>query len=136
MSQDQVRALYESLIAGWNDHDGAAMAGPFARDGVVIGFDGSVSTGRDTISAEMSRIFADHETGRYVVEVRDVRRLGTDAMLLRAVAGLVPPGKSAITPETNAHQTVVAEQRPGRWQVVSSKTPPPSSTVAPSWSRR
>jgi|SRR5215204_3250893 len=113
-----MRALYDTLIASWNDHDGAAMAAPFADDGVVIGFDGSVSSGRETIKSEMTRIFADHETGRYAVKVRDVRALGADAMLLRAIAGLVPPGKSAINPETNAHQTVVAEQRAGGWQVV------------------
>jgi hypothetical protein len=34
------------------------------------------------------------------------------------VAGLVPPGSSAVKPEVNAHHTVVAEQLGGRWQVV------------------
>jgi uncharacterized protein (TIGR02246 family) len=118
VSEVDVPALYGALIAGWNDHDGAAMAAPFADDGVVIGFDGSVSSGKDTISAEMTQIFADHETGRYAVKVRNVQALGSDAVLLRAIAGLVPPGKSAINPETNSHQTVVAEQRNGRWQIV------------------
>jgi hypothetical protein len=40
------------------------MATPFAEDGVMIGFDGSVSSGSQTIGTEMSKIFADHETGR------------------------------------------------------------------------
>ena len=64
MSENDVRALYEQLIAGWNAHDGEAMAAPFAVDGVIIGFDGSVSSGKQTIGAEMANIFADHETGR------------------------------------------------------------------------
>jgi uncharacterized protein (TIGR02246 family) len=67
MGENEVRALYDKLIAAWNDHDGDAMAEPFAADGVVIGFDGSVSSGAQTISTDMSRIFADHETGRYAV---------------------------------------------------------------------
>ena len=118
MGQQDVRALYDSLIAGWNDHDGAAMAGPFAEDGVVIGFDGSVSSGQQTISTEMASIFADHEPGRYAVKVHSVRSLGPQAMILRAIAGLVPPGQTAINPGTNSHQTVVAEQHEGQWKIV------------------
>jgi uncharacterized protein (TIGR02246 family) len=118
MSEDEVHALYDALIAGWNDHDGAAMAAPFADDSVVIGFDGSLHTGRHTIGTQMARIFADHETGRYVIKVREVRAVGSDAMLLRAIAGLIPPGQTTINSDTNSHQTVVAERRDGRWQVV------------------
>jgi uncharacterized protein (TIGR02246 family) len=118
MAQQEVRALYDSLIAGWNDHDGAAMAGPFAEDGVVIGFDGSVSSGKQTISSEMANIFADHETGRYAVKVTSVRELGQHAVILRAIAGLVPPGRTAINPKTNSHQSVVAEMQHGQWRIV------------------
>jgi uncharacterized protein (TIGR02246 family) len=63
-------------------------------------------------------IFADHETGRYAVKVQSVRTLGPQATMLRAIAGLVPPGQTAINPETNAHQTVVAEAQQGQWKIV------------------
>jgi uncharacterized protein (TIGR02246 family) len=118
MGENDVRTLYDRLIAAWNDHDGVAMAEPFAAEGVVIGFDGSVSSGKQTISTEMSNIFADHETGRYAVKVHSVRPLGAQAMILRAIAGLVPPGRTAINPETNSHQTVVADQQGGEWRIV------------------
>jgi uncharacterized protein (TIGR02246 family) len=118
MGENEVRALYDRLIAAWNDHDGGAMAGPLAEDGVVIGFDGSVSSGRQTIETEMSSIFADHETGRYAVKVHSVRPIGTQAVILRAIAGLVPPGHARINPQTNSHQTVVAEEQHGQWQIV------------------
>jgi uncharacterized protein (TIGR02246 family) len=49
MGENEVTALYDTLITAWNDHDGTAMAAPFAEDGVVIGFDGSVSSGKQTI---------------------------------------------------------------------------------------
>ena len=39
-------------------------------------------------------------------------------MIVRAIAGLVPPGKSAISPATNSHQTVVAEKQDGEWRIV------------------
>jgi uncharacterized protein (TIGR02246 family) len=118
MSENEVRALYDRLITGWNGHDGTAMAALFAADGVVIGFDGSVSSGRQTIGTEMSNIFADHETGRYAVKVKSLRELGQHAMILRAIAGLVPPGQTLIKADTNSHQTVVAEDRDGQWRIV------------------
>ena len=118
MSENEVTALYEKLIAGWNAHDGEAMAAPFAADGVIIGFDGSMSTGKQTIGAEMASIFAEHETGRYAVKVQSVRTLGPEAVILRAIAGLVPPGQGAINAETNSHQTVVAESQDGQWRIV------------------
>jgi uncharacterized protein (TIGR02246 family) len=118
MGENEVLALYDRLIAGWNHHDGDAMAEPFAADGVVIGFDGSVSPGRQGIATEMSSIFADHETARYAVKVHSVRPLGPQVMIVRAIAGLVPPGQTAINPETNSHQTVVAEEQQGQWRIV------------------
>ena len=118
MSENAVTALYSKLIAGWNANDGEAMAEPFAEDGVIIGFDGSVSAGKERIGTEMSDIFADHETARYAVKVRSIRPLGSQAVILRAVAGLVPPGRTAINPETNSHQTVVAEEQRGGWKIV------------------
>jgi uncharacterized protein (TIGR02246 family) len=118
MSENEVRALYDTLITGWNDHDGTAMAALFADDGVVIGFDGSLSSGQQMIDTEMSNIFADHVTARYAVKVKAVRPLGQHAMILRAIAGLVPPDQTAIRRETNSHQTVVAEDRDGQWRIV------------------
>src|SRR5215211_7641341 len=118
MNENEIRTLYEKLIAGWNAHDAEAMAAPFAEDGVIIGFDGSVSSGARAIAAEMAGIFADHETGRYAVKVKSVRGLGSQAVILRAIAGLVRPGHSAINSQTNSHQTVVAEEQNGQWRIV------------------
>jgi uncharacterized protein (TIGR02246 family) len=118
MNENEIRTLYEKLIAGWNAHDAEAMAAPFAEDGVIIGFDGSVSSGARAITAEMAGIFADHETGRYAVKVKSVRGLGSQAVILRAIAGLVRPGHSAINSQTNSHQTVVAEEQSGQWRIV------------------
>jgi uncharacterized protein (TIGR02246 family) len=118
VGENEVEALYEKLIAGWNAHDAAAMAAPFADDGVIIGFDGSVSSGRETIGKEMASIFADHETGRYAVKLQSIRPLGPQAVILRAIAGLVQPGQSVINPQTNSHQTVVAEAQDGQWRIV------------------
>ena len=136
MGENDVRALYDTLITAWNDHDGTAMAAPFAEDGVIIGFDGSVSSGRQTISSEMANIFADHETGRYAVKVKAVRELGQRAVILRAIAGLVPPGQTAIRSETNSHQTVSPKRRTANGGSCSSRTLLPCSTAGRAWSRK
>jgi uncharacterized protein (TIGR02246 family) len=47
-----------------------------------------------------------------------VRPLGSGGALLRAVVGMIPPGAGELDPARNAHQTVVAEERDGRWRIV------------------
>lgn len=114
----RVRGLYEDVIAGWNARNGTAFAEPFAPDGDSLGYDGSHTHGRAGLASDLQNIFDHHPTGRYVVVVKDIRPVGADGMILRALTGLVPPGASAVRPETNAWQTVVAERRPEGWQVV------------------
>lgn len=112
-----IRALYQQLVAGWNERDGDAMAQPFLDDGELIGFDGSQQMGRAEIAATMRQIFADHPTAAFVAKVRGVRLLGPEAAILRAVAGMVPPGKADLEPKVNTHHTVVAVKREGEWRI-------------------
>lgn len=112
-----VRALYRQVLDGWNAHDADAFAAPFTEDGETIGFDGSQLSGKAEIVATLKQIFADHVTASYVAKVRNVRMLGADAAVLRAVVGMVPPGQLDILPTVNAIQTLVAVRRDGAWHV-------------------
>lgn len=94
--EKEVRALYERLIAGWNERSAEGMAAPFAPDGMLIGFDGSQAAGRDVIVSHLQPIFSSHPTPPYVTIVRSVRLIGAEAAVLRAVAGMVPPGKPTL----------------------------------------
>src|SRR5262249_48761024 len=116
--EQAVRALYEDMLKAWNSRDGEAFAAPFAEDGAAIGFDGSEHSGRSGIAADMSRIFADHPTGRYVWKVRSVRLLGSDAAVLRAISGIVPAGESALNPGITALQATVAARPDGTGRTV------------------
>ena len=110
--------LYEDLLAAWNRRDAVGMARLFAAHGGQVGFDGSVANGPREIEAHVAPIFASHPTPAFVGKVREVRELGPDAALLRAVAGMVPPGGKDINPDTNAIQTLVASRdRTGAWRV-------------------
>lgn len=114
---NEVRALYERLLDAWNNRDAAAMAGQFAKEGESIGFDGSQSIGRDEIYSHLRPIFEDHPTARFVSKVKSVVSLGANAVMLRAIAGMVPPGQSDLQPKVNTHHTVVAVLNEGGWRI-------------------
>ncbi|MGW4720920.1 SgcJ/EcaC family oxidoreductase, partial [Nocardia sp. NPDC004260] len=104
-------ALYHRILKGWNDHDGDAFSAPFAEEGLVIGFDGSENVGRAGIAEQMNKIFADHETGRYVGKIKSIKVPLPDLAVVHAVAGVLPAGSDDINPKLNAVQTMVAVRR-------------------------
>jgi uncharacterized protein (TIGR02246 family) len=118
-SEDErdVRALYQELLDRWNGRDAEAYSALVAEDGNLVGFDGSPIDGRAEIGSTIHRIFADHQTAAYVGKVREVRFLAPGVALLRAVAGMVPPGQSDIDPTVNAIQSLVAAKEKGHWRI-------------------
>ncbi len=113
----EAAALYRRVIDYWNARDAAAYGALFAEGGSIVGFDGSQVDSRAEIVSHLAEIFANHPTPAYVAKVVEVRPLGPGAMLLRAVAGMVPPGGVDLRPELNAIQTLVAAMHGGDWLV-------------------
>jgi uncharacterized protein (TIGR02246 family) len=111
------RDLYDRLIEAWNKRNARDYALLFASNGSIIGFDGSQVNGQTEIGGHVSEIFSHHQTSSYVTIVREVRAIANDAMLLRANAGMVPPGKDDINPEMNAVQSMVAARKGGKWEI-------------------
>ncbi len=120
LSPDEIeaRALYRQVLDGWNKRSANGFAALFTNDGSVVGFDGSMLDGPAEIESALRQIFANHPTAAYVAKVRSVRFLAPDVAVLRAVAGMVPPGQSDLNPAVNAVQTLVAAKRDGKWRVV------------------
>lgn len=119
MPTEAVRELYERLLDAWNARDADAFASLFGADGTMIGFDGSQATGSSDIRGHLAPIFSDHPTASYVAKVREVRSLGAEGALLRAIVGMVPPESDSLNPATNALQSVVAERvADGGWRIV------------------
>lgn len=114
---DDVQNLYQKLIDAWNKRDAQRMAEPFTEQGVQIGFDGSKVIGQEEVLSHIKPIFEDHPTAPFVTKVKDIRPLGTDAVILHAIAGMVPPGKTDIEPAANAHQTLVAVRNDHDWRI-------------------
>lgn len=116
-AESEVRALYQQLLQGWNQRSAQGMAEPFAKDAELIGFDGSLMAGRAELVSQLQQIFAHHPTGVYVSKVQSVRPVGPETVILRAIAGMVPAGRSDLEPALNAVQTVVAVQIEGQWRI-------------------
>src|SRR6188768_1475340 len=105
--ENEIRLLYQTLLENWNKNNANDFANLFCEDGNTIGFDGSQMNGRAQIKDELAGIFSNHKVASYVGIVREVRILANNVFLLRAVAGMVPPGKTEIMSERNAVQSLI-----------------------------
>lgn len=117
VDEQAVSSLYHQLLESWNSRDAAAFAAAFATDANLVGFDGSTVDGQAEIESHLAQIFGDHPTAAYIGKIRELRLLGSNAALLRAVAGMVPPGQTDIHPALNAIQSLVAVKQADTWQV-------------------
>jgi uncharacterized protein (TIGR02246 family) len=112
-----VREIHQNLMEGWITRRADLMAGQFSEDGEMIGFDGSHLIGQQLIATHLRQIFDDHTPATFVAKVNQVQFLSPDVAMLRAIAGMLPPGQTEIMPELNAHQTVIAVKQDRRWSV-------------------
>jgi|SRR5215212_1667330 uncharacterized protein (TIGR02246 family) len=100
------------------------MAARFEEDGNLIGYDGSQANSRAEIEDHLRPVFTDHPTADYVAKVREIRILRRDVGLLRAVAGMIPPGSEDINPAVNTIHTMVAVQSENGWRVALFQSTP------------
>jgi len=117
MSNYGIVMLHSKLLTYWNNQDAKGMASLFSDNGNVIGFDGSMMNGKNQIETELKQVFENHKTARYVWIVKETRFLAEDIALLRAIVGMVPPGKNDINPQTNAIQSLIAVNQDNNWLI-------------------
>ncbi|MDP9200501.1 MAG: SgcJ/EcaC family oxidoreductase [Gemmatimonadota bacterium] len=135
-SERATRDLYERVIEAWNKRNARDYALLFASDGSIVGFDGRQVNGQLEIGAHVSEIFSHHQTAAYVKIVREVRPIASDGTLLRANAGMVPPGKDDINPELNAVQSMVAVRKNGKWEIALFQNTPAAFHDRPELSKK
>jgi uncharacterized protein (TIGR02246 family) len=111
------RELYTEILDHWNKRDAAGFARLFSRNGNLVGFDGSPVDGQESIERHLAEVFTGHQTATYVGKIREVRLLTPGAVLLRAVAGMVPPGKKELNPAVNTIHTLIAASQGNKWRV-------------------
>jgi uncharacterized protein (TIGR02246 family) len=116
-AEGAARELYEKLIQAWNKRNARDFAILFAQNGSIVGYDGSQVDGQLDVGAHISEIFSHHQTASFVTIVREVRPISSDVVLLRANAGMVPPGKDELNPDRNAVQSMVAARKGAKWEI-------------------
>src|SRR5258706_16424871 len=123
-SEDQIKKLYQSLLASWNKNDALAFAKFFTEEGSTVGFDGSQMNGQMQIEKELTQIFSEHKVASYVSIVREVRKLSDSVYLLRGVAGMVAAGTTEGNPKVNTIRTLIAQKEDERVRIsLFAKTP-------------
>jgi len=123
--EGEVTDLYVRLLDAWNQRDADAFADLFALQGHAIGYDGSLLDGREEIRSSLRAIFEDHVPAGYVGKVRGVEGLSGESALLRAVAGMVPPGAHDLNGNTSV-QSLVAVRLVEGWQIILWQNTPAS----------
>jgi uncharacterized protein (TIGR02246 family) len=116
-AEEAVKGLYKDLLNSWNQYSAAGYAELFMDNGSLVGFDGSQANSRQEIYNHLSQIFVHHRPASYVYIIREVRFVTPDVAILRAVAGMVPPGQDDIKPDVNAIQTMVAVKDAGEFLI-------------------
>jgi uncharacterized protein (TIGR02246 family) len=112
-----VESIYRELINSWNQTDSKMFADMFAKDGSIVGFDGSQANGQDEIYKHLTGIFNDPQPATFVTIVEEIRWLDPGVALLRAVAGMVPRGKTQINPQTNTIQSLIVTKNSDGWKI-------------------
>jgi uncharacterized protein (TIGR02246 family) len=124
--EKEVGLLYQELLKRWNKRRASEITDLFTEAGNLVGFDESQIDGRSEARSVLSQISADHQTATYLETVKEVRLLCPDVAILRAVAGMVPPGQSDINLEVNAVQTLVSVKQQNKWSIaLFQNTPAP-----------
>jgi uncharacterized protein (TIGR02246 family) len=113
----EIQKLFLRLIQAWNDRNAEAFAAQFAEFGTAVGFDGTEHSNPAAVQRDLGAIFKDHPTAKYVAKVRGVDTISNETAIVRAVVGMVPPGKKEVHPERNAVMRVVAVKRGDEWKI-------------------
>jgi len=117
METTAIEKLYVELLTCWNDQNASGMASLFTKHANVVGFDGSQMNGQVQIETELKQVFADHKTASYVWKIEEIRFLDEQIALLRAIVGMVPPGKNEINVATNAIQSLIVIKQNDIWKI-------------------
>lgn len=112
-----VEELYANLMEAWNKRDAKAFEDLFILDGDLVGFDGTQMHGQGSIGEHLRQIFKDHPTPKYVYRITGVTQISTEVAIVRAIAGMVPPGKTDLDPKLHAIHRLTAVHRGGAYRV-------------------
>jgi uncharacterized protein (TIGR02246 family) len=117
--EDAIRALPKRIESGWSQGSGRMIGDVYATDGKLVAGDGTVTVGREQISAYHDQLFANYLKGtKLLVEVTDVRFLTPDIALMHTAGGILWPGEQQLKPGNDGIQSFVTVRQDGAWRVL------------------
>lgn len=119
-----VEELYANLMEAWNKRDAKAFEELFILDGDMVGFDGTQIHGQGSIREHLTQVFADHPTPPYVYRITGVTQISTEVAIVRAIAGMIPPGAKDPDPKLHAIHRLTAVHRGGAYRVAQFQNTP------------
>ncbi|MHC0039299.1 SgcJ/EcaC family oxidoreductase [Pseudoneobacillus sp. C159] len=117
LAVQQVQSLYYQTMEAWNNRDAHTIAHLYTVDGESIGFDGIQIIGRESLLARFHTIFEETLTSNFVYKIKDIHFLSPTIAIIRAIAGMVPPGHEDIIPNGNTHHTLIIINQEGKWLI-------------------
>ncbi|HSJ44842.1 MAG TPA: SgcJ/EcaC family oxidoreductase, partial [Euzebyales bacterium] len=95
--EQQIRRLYDGLLAAWTRGDAQAYGAGFTADVDYVPFDGSRLSGRQAVVDSHDRLFRGVLTGSALVGgVETVRHIDADVAVVHAFGSVLMPWRSKL----------------------------------------
>lgn len=113
----EVAKVPDRLVAAWAAHDAEAFSQLFAPDGTMI-LPGVYVKGRDAIRKYMEDGYANQYKGTTVGgSPLDIKPLGTDAVALLTVGGVMAPGETKYSDKEAIRASWILIRSEGLWRL-------------------
>ncbi len=117
-NEQELRALVETFVAGWNSADGNAMASVFTEDADFTAITGLHARGRQIIARGHDEILSTIYRGTSLSsEVVGIHYLRPDVALLDVKFFLRKNGDSFFPGVTHTSAGIIATQDAGKWAI-------------------
>ena len=113
----ELAAVPGRLVSAWAAHDAEAFSRLFIQDGTMI-LPGVYKKGRDEIRQFMEAGYAGPYKGTSVTGTPlDIKLLGTDAVALLTVGGVLAPGEKEVSTEQAIRASWILVKDDGTWRL-------------------
>jgi uncharacterized protein (TIGR02246 family) len=119
-----IKQLVQQVQDGWNAHDGAAFAAPFAADADYVVVNGMKIKGRDEIEKGHTQIFSTiYKDSRNIATVKGIRFLRADVAVVHIEWNLEHSASGAKRTDRALNSWVVTKDN-GKWSIASFQNTP------------
>jgi uncharacterized protein (TIGR02246 family) len=113
----EIAAVPGRLVSAWAAHDAEAFSQLFTADGTMI-LPGVYKKGRDEIRQYMTAAYAGPYKGTSVTGAPlDIKVLGTDAVALLTVGGVLEPGETEVSTKQAIRAAWILVKDDGTWRL-------------------